>query len=272
MLEHPGIARLYESGTVDGPSGPVPWLAMEYVEGQPLDAWAATAPSLHQRVQLLEALCRAVHFAHTRGVVHRDLKPSNILVDAQQQPRIIDFGIATALERGDLTRMTSAGSVLGTLPYMSPEQLDGSASTDPRWDVYALGVIAYELLGGSSHVIGGDAEVSMGQGISVRAGSGINYTTLRGSQCKGYCPNAASSVQLGQAVYSQEAYGQTEDVTKRGVNALGRISGVLTGDSFSRKDLLIHADPQHYQRIAMQMLTAANGTLTDTVQQARAKP
>ncbi|MBB6064011.1 tetratricopeptide (TPR) repeat protein/predicted Ser/Thr protein kinase [Pseudoxanthomonas broegbernensis] len=149
MLEHPGIARLYDSGTVDGPTGPVPWLAMEYVEGRPLNAWAAAAPAPAQRVRLLESLCRAVHFAHTRGVIHRDLKPSNILVDAQDRPHIIDFGIAAALERGDLTRMTAAGAVLGTLPYMSPEQLDGSAATDPRWDVYALGVIAYELLGGA---------------------------------------------------------------------------------------------------------------------------
>lgn len=149
MLEHPGIARLYESGAVEGPSGPVPWLAMEFVDGRPLDAWAAANQPLRRRVELLEALCRAVHFAHTRGVIHRDLKPSNILVDAQDQPRIIDFGIATAIERGDLTRVTTAGSVLGTLPYMSPEQLDGGSRTDPRWDVYALGVIAYELLGGA---------------------------------------------------------------------------------------------------------------------------
>lgn len=148
MLEHPGISRLYESGTTQGPSGPVPWLAMEYVEGQPLDAWAATGPRLRERVLLLESLCRAAHFAHTRGVVHRDLKPSNVLVDVQQQPRIIDFGIASALARGDLTRMTRAGSVLGTLPWMSPEQLDGRVAADPRWDVYALGVIAYELIAG----------------------------------------------------------------------------------------------------------------------------
>lgn len=149
MLEHPGIARLYASGAVEGPSGPVPWLAMEYVDGDRLDAWGTGAPSLRERVRLLEALCRAVHFAHTRGVIHRDLKPSNILVDAQGQPHIIDFGIATALERGDLTRVTTAGAVLGTLPYMSPEQLDGGTYADPRWDVYALGVIAYALIGGA---------------------------------------------------------------------------------------------------------------------------
>ena len=149
MLEHPGIARLYESGSVDGMSGPMPYLAMEYVEGRSLQSWAADAPSLRLRVELLEALVRAVHYAHTRGVIHRDLKPANILVDADDRPHIIDFGIAAALDRSDLTRMTTAGSVLGTLAYMSPEQLDGSSPVDPRWDVHALGVIAYEVLGGA---------------------------------------------------------------------------------------------------------------------------
>ena len=149
MLEHPAIARLYESGVVESAGGATPYLAMEFVDGQALQAWAATSPALQARVELLEALCRAVHFAHTRGVIHRDLKPSNILVDSADQPHIIDFGIASALDRSDLTRMTMVGSVLGTLPYMSPEQLDGSSRVDPRWDVYALGVIAYELLGGS---------------------------------------------------------------------------------------------------------------------------
>lgn len=150
MLEHPNIARLYESGTVEGPSGPVPWLSMEYIAGQPLHEWiAAASPSLAQRVALLEELCRAVHFAHTRGVIHRDLKPANILVDEHGHPHIVDFGIASALDRSDLGRVTIAGSVLGTLAYMSPEQLDGSGSIDPRWDVHALGVIAYELLAGT---------------------------------------------------------------------------------------------------------------------------
>ena len=122
---------------------------MEYVEGRPLHRWAAEAPPLRSRVALLESLCRAVHFAHTRGVIHRDLKPSNIVVGNDGQPRVIDFGVAAALESSDLTRVTAAGAVLGTLPYMGPEQLDGSAPTDPRWDVYALGAIAYELLGGA---------------------------------------------------------------------------------------------------------------------------
>lgn len=148
MLEHPNIARLYESGVAETASGPVHWLAMEFVEGRTLQDWAAANPTKRKRIALLEALCRAVNFAHTRGVVHRDLKPSNILVDAQDQPHIIDFGVAAALDRGDLAHMTVIGSVLGTLPYMSPQQLDGSSPCDPRWDVYALGAIAYELLSG----------------------------------------------------------------------------------------------------------------------------
>ena len=148
MLEHPGIARLYESGSVTTATGNVHWLAMEYVEGRTLQDWASSRPAPRHCVALLVQLCQAVHFAHTRGVVHRDIKPSNILVDADNHPHIIDFGIAAALDRSDLTRMTVAGSVLGTLPYMSPQQLDGSQPSDPRWDVYALGAIAYELLGG----------------------------------------------------------------------------------------------------------------------------
>lgn len=125
---------------------------------------------------------------------------------------------------------------------------------------------------GNSQVLGGDAEVSMGQGLSVRAGSGIQYATLGGSQCKGYCPHASSSIVLGQAVHSQEAYGHSQDVTKRGVNAIGAVSGLLSGASFSRKDLEIHADPQRYQDIATRLLVDANTALTDVVRQAHDRP
>lgn len=150
MLEHPGIARMYASGSIDTATGATPYLAMEYVNGRTLSDYAQrTQPTLRQRVQMLAELCRTVHYAHTHGIVHRDLKPGNILVDDDGHPHIIDFGVASVLNRDDLTQMTHLGSVLGTFPYMSPEQIGGdSISADPRWDVYALGVIAYELLSG----------------------------------------------------------------------------------------------------------------------------
>lgn len=147
-LEHPAIARLYAAGTAEGDSGPVPYLAMELIEGEDLLRHANTQGlDLRDRLQLLAQVARTVHFAHTHGVIHRDLKPGNILVDASGQPKVLDFGIAHAA-RADLTQMTVAGQVLGTLPYMAPEQIAGSAKSDARVDVYALGVVGYELISG----------------------------------------------------------------------------------------------------------------------------
>ena len=149
-LEHPGIARIYASGSADTASGSVPWLAMECVRGKNLVEHAEAAGlDAEQRLRLLAELCRTVHFAHSRGVIHRDLKPSNLLVDASGQVKVLDFGIARALWNEGDTEMTQAGQVLGTLPYMSWEQLRGEAgAVDPRSDVYALGVIGYQLLAG----------------------------------------------------------------------------------------------------------------------------
>lgn len=149
-LEHPGIARIYASGTAQTPAGPLPYLAMEYVRGRDLIAHAREhALTLPERLQLLAAVCRAVHHAHTHGVIHRDLKPANILVDDQDQPKILDFGVARVIGHEQFTRMTAAGEILGTLPYMSWEQLIGDARLDARSDVYALGAVGYELLSGA---------------------------------------------------------------------------------------------------------------------------
>ncbi len=151
-LEHPGIARVYESGTASTPQGDLPYLAMEYVDGQPLLEAAQSANwPLDQRLRVLIAIAQAVQHAHVRGIVHRDLKPANILVDAQGQPKILDFGVARAIDADTLgaARLTFVGEVVGTLHYMSPEQLSGDPTrVDARSDVYALGVIAYELLTG----------------------------------------------------------------------------------------------------------------------------
>lgn len=149
-LEHPAIARIYTTGVAETAGGPVPYLAMEFIRGTELLAYAeAQALDLRARLQLMAELCRAVHYAHARGVIHRDLKPGNVLVDASGQPRILDFGVACALGGEAYTRMTMAGEILGTLPYMSWEQMVGdTARIDVRSDVYSLGVMTYELLAG----------------------------------------------------------------------------------------------------------------------------
>ncbi len=149
-LAHPAIARVLEAGHVRGALGPIPYLAMEYVQGTGLIRHAA-ALSPVARIRLLADICRAVQHAHARGVIHRDLKPDNILVDSNGLPKILDFGIAKAVEAEDddpTAPHTMAGHVIGTPNYMSPEQLAGAA-IDPRTDVYSLGAIAYEVLSGA---------------------------------------------------------------------------------------------------------------------------
>ena len=147
-LEHPHIARLYDAG-VDQHGRP--YLALEYVEGQPIDVYAKEhGLPVKDRLHLLLQVCSAVAFAHSRLVVHRDLKPSNILVTADSQVRLLDFGIAKLME-GDSakeTRLTQLAGRALTLDYASPEQIKGEPIGTAS-DVYSLGVVAYELLSGA---------------------------------------------------------------------------------------------------------------------------
>ncbi|MEM7198935.1 MAG: tetratricopeptide repeat protein [Planctomycetota bacterium] len=151
-LQHAGIAQIYEAGTADDGHGPQPFFAMELVEGDVLTRYAERQRlDTRARLELLAKIARAVHHAHQKGVVHRDLKPSNILVTAAGEPKILDFGVArvTDADVEAVTRQTDAGQLIGTLPYMSPEQVAGTPDAiDIRSDVYALGVIGYELLVG----------------------------------------------------------------------------------------------------------------------------
>jgi len=138
-LRHPGIAVVYEAGVHEE----VSYLALEYVEGaRTLTRYAREAAlDRRARLALMARVCDAVHHGHQKGVIHRDLKPGNVLVDAAGQPRVIDFGIARVTGRG-----TRGVELAGTLPYMSPEQCDAGADLDIRCDVYALGVMLYEIL------------------------------------------------------------------------------------------------------------------------------
>jgi len=151
-LKHAGIAQIYEAGTADFGRGPVPFLAIELVEGIDLIRHARKRElAQRERVELLAAVCRAVQHAHQKEVVHRDLKPRNILVTEAGEPKVLDFGLARLIdeERGRTQDLEHAGQIEGTLAYMSPEQAGGDPSVvDVVSDVYALGATAYELLSG----------------------------------------------------------------------------------------------------------------------------
>ena len=150
-LQHPGIAQIYEAGTAETGFGVQPYFAMEFIRGKTLGKYVhdqRLAPP--QRMDLMAKVCDAVHHAHQRGLIHRDLKPGNIVVDETGQPKILDFGVARVTDSdAQATRQTDAGQIVGTLAYMSPEQvLADPLALDIRSDIYALGVILYELLAG----------------------------------------------------------------------------------------------------------------------------
>jgi serine/threonine-protein kinase len=144
-LSHPNIAGVLDGGiTADGR----PYFVMEYVNGIPLTEYCDKHKlSISQRLKLFRQVCDAVHYAHKNLIVHRDLKPNNILVNADGELKLLDFGIAKLLETSGDDLMTQTGAILATPAYAAPEQLTGGAITTGT-DVYALGVLLYELLAG----------------------------------------------------------------------------------------------------------------------------
>jgi predicted Ser/Thr protein kinase len=152
-LRHPGIAQIHSFGTCSVAGAEMPYFVMEYVaEGRPIteDA-AARGLATRERLELFRQVCDAVGHAHSRGILHRDLKPANILVDEDERAKIIDFGVARHLDRDTIltTGFDDIGRLVGTLSYIAPELFRGDAgTTDVRIDVYALGVVLYELLAG----------------------------------------------------------------------------------------------------------------------------
>jgi serine/threonine protein kinase len=150
-LEHPNIARLLDGGSLDG----LPYVIMEYVPGASLRTLLAAQGTLplEQIVEITKQICAGLHFAHSKGIIHRDIKPDNIMVQETAgflQVKILDFGIAKLTDAQEVAYKTSTGLIFGTPKYMSPEQIQATAShqLDARSDVYSLGMVIYEMLTG----------------------------------------------------------------------------------------------------------------------------
>src|SRR5205807_6690341 len=143
QLDHPNLVPIYEVGAEQGQH----YFSMKLIQGTSLgEQLPRLAQEPRAAVQLLATVAQAVHYAHQHGILHRDLKPANILLDAQGQPHVTDFGLAKKIEAG--TGATQTGALVGTPSYMPPEQASGKKGLTTAVDVYALGAILYEMLTG----------------------------------------------------------------------------------------------------------------------------
>lgn len=160
QLQHPNIVTVHDTGLAHG----CHYFVMDYISGQPLDVYMASADhSVVQTLRLFLKICAAVHAAHVRGIIHRDLKPSNVRVNQDGEPHVLDFGLAKVTAAPDeVAVVTHAGQFVGSVPWASPEQAAGfSDRVDVRSDVYALGVILFQMLTGKFpyEVVGGLRDV-----------------------------------------------------------------------------------------------------------------
>jgi eukaryotic-like serine/threonine-protein kinase len=146
-LNHPAIVAVYDTGEVQSESGPLPYIVMEYVDGQTLrEIVKTTGPMTQQKViEVMADVCAALDFSHRHSIIHRDVKPANIMINRAGAVKVMDFGIARALGEGQ--NVTQTAAVIGTAQYLSPEQARGEA-VDARSDVYAVGCVLFELLTG----------------------------------------------------------------------------------------------------------------------------
>jgi predicted Ser/Thr protein kinase len=156
ILQHPNIVIVYDLGDEEG----VPFIVMEYVDGEPLDKLIASGRQLPliEKLSVIEQVCAALGYAHQRGVVHRDIKPANVIVQPDGQAKIVDFGIARVQSSGGDSGLTRTGNVIGTIHYIAPERLKGQPF-DGRSDIFSTGVMLYLLLTGQLPFTGEDVAV-----------------------------------------------------------------------------------------------------------------
>ncbi|WP_102144039.1 Stk1 family PASTA domain-containing Ser/Thr kinase [Mycobacterium hubeiense] len=153
-LNHPAIVAVYDTGEAETPTGPLPYIVMEYVEGVTLrDIVHTEGPMPSKRaIEVIADACQALNFSHQHGIIHRDVKPANIMISKTGAVKVMDFGIARAIaDSGNSVTQTAA--VIGTAQYLSPEQASGN-TVDARSDVYSLGCVLYEILTGEPPFVG----------------------------------------------------------------------------------------------------------------------
>ncbi len=145
-LDHPNILKIHDAGESDG----IFFISMEYFPGQDITNLMKTQKSIPVPISLKWAICMAdaLSYAHKKGVIHRDVKPSNILVNDKEEVKLADFGLAKAWQKAGANQLTASGQMLGTIQYISPEQLENSKNVDPKTDIFSLGASIYYTLAG----------------------------------------------------------------------------------------------------------------------------
>jgi eukaryotic-like serine/threonine-protein kinase len=141
-IDHPGVCTIYEVS-----DGPVPFIAMQYIDGEPLSGRLQRAVSQPEVVQVALQLARSLAAAHLHGIIHRDIKPQNVMITRDDRAILLDFGLARITAAEPLSKLTATGTIVGTLSYMSPEQIGGE-ELDARSDIFSLGAVIYEMLCG----------------------------------------------------------------------------------------------------------------------------
>src|SRR6476620_1218295 len=167
-LNHPSIVAVYDTGEAQGEAGIVPYIVMEYVDGETLREIVARDGALPSRraLEIAAEICAALDFSHRHGVVHRDITPANVMVNGAGMAKVMDFGIARAVKNGSAP--TTATTIIGTAQYLSPEQARGDTG-DARSDIYSAGCVLYELLCGTPPFTGDSPIVVASQHVRMAA-------------------------------------------------------------------------------------------------------